>query len=107
MIKKSCYSCGKKSENLYEGLCEVCYKEKNPPIEEIKPINLQICNMCGKIHYGNALYELDEIKDRLPQIVKKNIVINKKYSLENIKIKNFEIKGHKITFDVVAKSNFK
>ncbi|MFW5704922.1 MAG: NMD3-related protein [Nanoarchaeota archaeon] len=104
-FKKMCFSCGAKVDSLYEGLCEECYGEQIPPIQEIKPINLKICNGCGKLHYNNQLYEVEEIQEMLPEILEKSIVLNKGYVLEDVDFDNFEIVGHKVSFDVIVNSH--
>lgn len=100
MFKKTCYECGAKVDVLYEGKCENCYSETSPPIAEIKPLNLKYCNSCKKIHYNNLLLTKKEIEERLPNIVKKNLVIDENYKLKKLEINNFEIEGPKVIFDV-------
>lgn len=100
MFKKTCYECGAKVDTLFEGLCNKCISEDSPPIQEIKPLNLKYCNSCKKININNQLITKEELIKRLPDIVKRNIKINKNYKLENLEIKNFNIEGDKITFDV-------
>lgn len=99
-FKKSCFECGNKVDILYEGMCENCFRELNPPIEEIKPINLKICNMCRKVHYNNHFYTIDEIEQMLTNIVEKRLILNENYNLDSLEIANFEVKGHKLSFDV-------
>lgn len=106
-MKKICYSCGSKVIILYDGICEKCLKEQVPPIQEIKPINLKICNSCKKIHYNNQLLLLEEVKEMLPSIVEKRLVLAKEYKLEKLKINNFETSGNKIIFDVDVKCSIK
>lgn len=106
-FKKTCFSCGEKVETLYEGMCEVCFRAENPPIEEIKPINLKICNMCGKVHYNNHFYTVDEIEELLPNVVKKRIVVGENYKLDSLDTKNFEVNGHRISFDVEVECSLK
>lgn len=103
---KRCFSCGEKVENLHKGLCEDCYKEEHPPISEIKPLNLKVCNQCGKIHYNNSLQTLDYIREILPNIMKNRVVLNDEYKFNSLEIKNFELKGNKIMFDVEVDCDF-
>lgn len=103
---KRCFSCGSKVEIVYDGLCEVCYKEQNPPIKEIKPLNVKICNQCGKIHYNNALQTLEDFEDMMPNIMKNKIVLNDGYKFNSLEIKNFEKEGNKINFDVEVDCDF-
>jgi nonsense-mediated mRNA decay protein 3 len=101
VFKKTCYNCGKKVDKLYDNLCEECFLEKYPVIEEIKPIKIKFCNMCKKIHYKKSTIEPEEFLEKLPKLIEKNIKINNKYKLNSIKIENFEIDGIKVNFDVV------
>jgi NMD protein affecting ribosome stability and mRNA decay len=100
MFKKTCFLCGAKEDILYKGECSKCFKETNPPIVELKPINLQYCNTCKKIHYNNQLLTQEELEKRLPQIVEKNLIIEKNYTLKELNITNFEIVGEKVSFDI-------
>ncbi len=100
MFKKTCFECGSKVDKLYEGKCSDCVKEQYPPIYEIKPLNLKICNFTKKIAYNNYYYEIDEIKKILHDIVRKNLVLNEQYNLVELYVENFEIDGHKVSFDI-------
>lgn len=102
MFKKTCYACGAKVDKLYDGICLACFKEQHKPIEEIKPVKFKICNFTKQISYKNMYYDEEEIKEMLPDIVKKNIVINPFYKLEKIDIENFEVDGHMLRFEVIA-----
>ncbi len=104
IFKKTCCKCGAKEDYLIESICTKCYSIENPPIKEIKPPNLKICNMCQKIHYQSGLFSIYEIESMMPNIVKKNISLNKNYNLEEINIENFEINGHKLMFDIKIKT---
>jgi len=74
-FKKTCFECGSKVNKLYNGVCIECFKETNPPVMEIKPLNIKICNMCKKIHYNNQLLEVEEFEKLLPSIMKKRIIL--------------------------------
>jgi NMD protein affecting ribosome stability and mRNA decay len=100
MFKKTCYECGIKIDKLYEGKCKDCFKKEFPPITNIKPINLKFCNGCLKLNYNNQFLDKKEIERRLPEIVKKNLIINKHYKLNKLNIKNFEINGEKVSFNI-------
>jgi len=101
MFYKMCYSCGKKEKKLYEGLCRDCYQEFYPGVEEIKPLNLKICNKCKKIHYKNNLYTLEEIEKILPEIMRDNVVLSSNdYVIEDVKIDNLNLDGNKLCFDI-------
>ncbi len=100
MFKKTCYECGAKVDTLYEAKCEKCHREGNPPIADIKPIKIKYCNSCKKVFYSHQLISVKELKDRLPDIVKKHLTIDKSYDLEKIEIQDFQIMGSKISFDI-------
>ena len=104
---KTCFTCGNKVEKVYSGKCEVCLKEQNPPIKEIKPIKGNICNMSSKIEFHNTYYEQDEFEEKLPFLIKKNIIIDENYSLKDLEIENFEVDGHILKFDVVVNCDVK
>ena len=104
---KTCYVCGEKVEKLWNGKCEACFKEEHPPIVEIKPINSKYCNSCKKIHYQNQLISLEELIERLPDIVSKNLVIDEHYVLNDLKIDDLEIKGENVSFEVKVDCSLK
>jgi len=102
VFKKTCFECGAKVDILFQSKCEDCFVRDNPPIKEIKPISLKICNMCGKIHYKNGLFTLEEIENMIEMITEKNMVLNENYKLNNLFVNNFELNGNKISFDIEA-----
>ncbi len=104
---KSCFECGKKTKSLICGKCHKCYKKSYPPVKEIKPINLKICNQCKKIHINNSLHTLDEIKKILPNIMKKKITLNEGYTLKNISITDIGLEGNKLVFSMKIKTDIK
>lgn len=106
VFKKSCFECGKKVDEVKENLCLDCYKEINPPINDIKPINVKHCNMCGRIHYNNYFYEIDEFKDNLHHIMKKRITLNDGYKLNEVSIDEFEIVKSKVSFNLKVDCDF-
>lgn len=107
MFKKTCYECGNKIDVLYEGKCEKCFTSENPPISEIKPLNIKYCNHCKKINYNNQYYEPVEFVERIVDLIKKNIIINQNYTLKELKIENFEIIGEKVAFDIEVDCDLK
>ncbi|MEC8339618.1 MAG: NMD3-related protein [Nanoarchaeota archaeon] len=107
MFKKTCFSCGAKVDKLYEGICEDCVKEQYPPIYEIKPMNLKICNVTKTICYNNYYQEFDEIKKILPDIAKKHVVLNPQYELVSLQVENIEIIGNKLGFDINVECELK
>lgn len=100
MFKKTCFNCGNKVDLVYNGLCEDCFKKQNPPIQEIKPINIKYCNVCKKLIYNNQYYSQEEIEEKIEEIVNKNLILNEGYKLKELNITNFEINGGKVSFDV-------
>lgn len=107
MFKKTCYSCGAKVNELYDGICGSCLKEQRPPIREVKHLNFKICNMSKKIKYKNYFYEQEEIEKMIPDIMKKQVIIDEAYKLKDLKVKNFEINGHNVSFDVEVDCDLK
>ncbi|MCA9459500.1 MAG: hypothetical protein KC550_03045 [Nanoarchaeota archaeon] len=99
-FKKTCFLCGIKEDKLHNGKCQACFLEENPPIKEIKPINLKICNMCKKIHYNNASLFSSELEKIFPTVVKKNLILNPGFKLNELKVKKFKINSNKLTFEV-------
>jgi len=106
-FKKTCFKCGIKTEKLYNNLCEKCFKKEFPPIKEIKPINIRYCNMCFKLYIGNSIVEKEEFIERLPYLVKKNLILNEKYKLNKLFIEDLEIKGNKISFEIIVDCDLK
>lgn len=100
MFKKTCFNCGNKVDKIYEGKCEECFKIDSPPIKEIKPLNIRYCNMCKKLLYSNQYYTTKELEKRFPDIIKKNLVLNDHYKLNNIEIIELSLEVPKVTFDV-------
>ena len=99
MIQKQCFICGKKSDEIFEGKCENCLKNKIPLIKELKESKFFICNFSKKICFKNSYYSEYEFLKILPKILKKNITLNDEYKLNYIKIENLQIDGHKLIFD--------
>jgi NMD protein affecting ribosome stability and mRNA decay len=106
VFKKSCFECGKKVDVVKESLCLDCYKEQNPPIKEMKPMNMKYCNICGRIHYNNYFYPVEEFEEVLPNLLKKRIEFSDGYKLNSIKVDDFEVRGSKIGFDVEVDVDF-
>ncbi len=107
MFKKTCYVCGKKTQDVYNGKCEQCFKLDTPPIDELKPINFKYCNKCKKIAYNNAYYTKEEIENNIESIVRKNIKINNAYILNDLWIENLTIENGKISFDISVDCSLK
>lgn len=107
VFKKVCFSCGKKVDNLKDGMCIDCYKDSFPPIKDIKPLNIKICNQCSKIYLSHSLISLEEFKERLPFNMTKAISLNEGYVLKDLAIKNFKLNNSKISFDLEVDCDFK
>lgn len=106
-FKKTCFSCGSKEDKLYDNLCEKCFKEENPSLIDLKPIKVKYCNSCSQINFSNHMISRDEFEERLPSIVKKNLIIDDRYILNEIFIEDFNIKGSKVSFDVIIDTSLK
>lgn len=106
-FKKTCFECGMKFEKLHNNLCENCFKEDFAPILEIKPLNIRFCNVCKKLYIGNSVVEKEEFIERLPNLVKKNLILNEGYILNDLIIKDFGIKNAKISFDIEVDCDLK
>ena len=89
-----------------ESLCLDCYKQINPPVKEVKAMNIKYCNICGRIHYNNYFYGVDEFHENLPMLMKKRVEVNDGYRLNEIRIVDFEVSGSKIGFDVLVDVDF-
>ena len=107
LFKKTCFDCGSKVDDLYDGRCEDCLKQEFPPIKELKQINFKFCNSTKKVCYNNYFYEREKIEEMLPDIVRKNLVLNDHYDLNELFIENFRIEGHKVSFDVGVDASIK
>ena len=104
-IKKTCFLCGKKTNKLIDGKCEDCFKKDNPPIKELKPIKATFCNDCKSIKFQNTWYSQEEFKKKIPQIVKKNLILNEHYILKKLDIYNLEIESNKVNFEIEIESD--
>jgi len=99
VFKKTCFECGAKVDKLIDGRCEECFRQEFPPIKNLKPIKALYCNNCKSIKYNNATISREEFEERMPLIVKKYLILNENYKLNDIKIFNFKIKNNKVEFD--------
>jgi len=80
MKQKFCIKCGKKTDKLFDGLCEKCFLEKKELIEVPKRIVVNICKNCGRVQTKRGWSKGKSIED----IVKKKI--KTKNEIEKIKI---------------------
>lgn len=55
-MRKFCFSCGRKNDNLTEGLCKSCYDKSQTPQE--KKAFISICRRCGLAKVGNVWKEI-------------------------------------------------
>ena len=107
VFKKRCFACGEQADQLFEGKCEECLVEEMPPIKEVKPITLKIDNQTKQICYNNYYYNQEVFFKMLPDIAKKNLVLNEHYVLKELKIENILVKGHKLEFDIEVDCDLK
>lgn len=105
-FKRACCDCGALSPKLINGKCRDCHVKDFPPIRELKPITLQICNVTKQIAYNNIYYDQEEIIQKLPDIVASKICLNKGYELVDVEISDIEIVGHKFSFNVSTQCEF-
>ncbi len=76
-MKRFCFSCGKETEDLIDGLCEDCYM-KGSIAEFPKSLDVLVCPRCGKFKMGNKWVEA-----KLEDVVLKN----SKWAVKLTKIK--------------------
>lgn len=101
-MKKVCYECGKREDILFEGRCSKCFSKQVPPVCEIREVGFKVCNQCKRICYKNRYYDRDEFERRLGKIMKGQVVMNKGYRLNEVKVENFDVCGEKVCFDLVV-----
>lgn len=101
MKSKFCARCGKKTENLFDGLCEDCFKETNELFYVPKTIRISVCKNCGKIKVkkwerksiDEAIKSFIKVDGKLKKLnIKKNQVGNKIF----VEIKVFGLVKNKV-----------
>ena len=107
LFKKTCYLCGAKEDELYEGMCDNCLYEQIPPIYEVKPIAFKIDNVSKEICYNDIYYTFEEITEILPSIVKNYVVINEPYILKELEVCDVELNGNTLSFDIEVECDIK
>jgi len=65
---KFCFICGKRTDNLIEGYCEECYKNKFKLIE-VPEASFTVCPRCNFIKYRNNWKDI-EIEELIKQEIK-------------------------------------
>ncbi|MGM5484282.1 MAG: NMD3-related protein [Nanobdellota archaeon] len=70
-----CPKCGKKTEELYDGLCKECSAD-NTELFEYTPEEITICQSCGDIHERGRVYKGDTKKE-IERIIRKRIKLSK------------------------------
>jgi len=100
VFKKICFQCGKKVDSLIDSKCEECFNFEFPPILEVKPMNIRICNVCRKIHYKHGLFSVEKIEEMLPDIARKSLILDPHYTLNKLWIENFKIMGNRFLFNI-------
>ena len=99
-MKKICFSCGKKFNELFSNLCESCFSKKNQIIEDVKFPKLKYCNSCKKILYKNFYYTFEDFKKKFSKIFKDSLVLNSGFELNDFEIESFSIEKENLIFDV-------
>ncbi len=78
-MRKFCFVCGKRTEKLYEGICEACSR-KEEYVKLPKKIEITQCGKCGKMFFKNRLVDFN-----LEKILKNNLTLK-----DSAKIKGIE-----------------
>jgi 60S ribosomal export protein NMD3 len=96
-----CPQCGKENEELFKGLCRICFIAQNPLIILPSKLEVEFCTHCTSTHFGGKWQELDlsevEIiaktihKDCIPDIDAEDVtltleIINQKNSVQELMI---------------------
>ncbi|MCD6367703.1 MAG: 60S ribosomal export protein NMD3 [Candidatus Aenigmarchaeota archaeon] len=93
MKSKFCIKCGKKTETLFNGLCEECFKEMNELISVPEKAKISVCKICGRAKIKK--WEKIDIDDAIKRLIKTN------GKLEKIKIEK-EWKNKKLLVKIKA-----
>ncbi|MEM5772737.1 MAG: NMD3-related protein, partial [Candidatus Aenigmatarchaeota archaeon] len=106
MREKFCPKCGRKTENLYEGLCKACFLSKFSLAEKIpERIIINECKSCGKFFLKNSSGSVENLVETFLQNFLKEeelssisyrINDNKLYLTLILKINDLEKKEEKI-----------
>ena len=90
MYQRFCVNCGRRTNNLINGLCHDCYFKLQKSSE--KSLEVVICPICGRIFYKNKWINLEtylkkELRDKdfkihEIKIKKKTIIVNKDLSIK-------------------------
>jgi len=56
-MRKFCFVCGKKTEELIEGYCEECYSKETKLIEIPKKFEIIVCSKCDLMKFRNRWIE--------------------------------------------------
>ena len=107
VFKKTCFECGAKVDFLVDSKCEECFKAENPPIVDVKPLNIKYCNSCKKLFYFNKFNDEKRLLKDINQLVSKNLVIDDHYVLNDVKVEGLEIDGAKVRFSVEVDCDLK
>jgi NMD protein affecting ribosome stability and mRNA decay len=67
---KFCVNCGKKTEELEEGLCSNCSNKQH--LIKLKDISTKICLRCKKYTFQNKWLEANDLDEALKCIIKKS-----------------------------------
>ena len=93
-----CVECGSEPDELYEGLCAECFKEKSLTVEIEERIDIEICPVCGSIRKKNNWIERP---DREAIMLKKiDEYISVAYEVEKY---SFSVDFHETdTYNIIA-----
>ena len=77
---KFCVKCGKRTEELQESLCSICFNAMHEL--KIKEMSTNICMRCHKYSSRHQWLQFHKIEDALKQIVKNNLKENAAIKIE-------------------------
>lgn len=107
VFMKTCFECGNKVDFLVESKCEECFKLECPPIKELKPLNIKYCNSCKRLLYSHRYNEGKLLANDIYNLVKRNLVIDEHYVLNELKIVNLDIDFPNVKFEVEVDCDLK
>lgn len=70
-----CIECGKEAE-LYDNLCEECFKAKKELITVPSIVDLRLCNHCGARERGKQWLDTSTLEDAMEAAVGDSVVLN-------------------------------
>ncbi len=82
MKQKFCPSCGRETEDFFDGLCKECFAERSGWIDIPDRVEIAVCSRCGKKKVG--FWEAVSMEDALEDVIIDEMKIND--SLEKLEI---------------------